>query len=197
MTETITNISEALNASRDARDLEKVPAQANPGPDRSAGGQGSPDEGAGPEGPDGTVDEKGNKGEERARAAQDTSDDRECNDAGAPSPRPEHAIRPGSQMPGAEGEQAQGGNENCPPQCKLTRDWPGDREDGGAGPTAADGGPRDEEASPPSPPRRPEALEGGARAGEEERPPSPAGMEEARHNEDPSEASLTPSRTPS
>ena len=62
MTETIPNISEALNASRDARDLEKVPAQANPGPDRSAGGQESPDEGAGPEGPDGTVDERGTKG---------------------------------------------------------------------------------------------------------------------------------------
>ena len=57
MMETITNISEALNASRDARDLEKVLAQANPGPDRSAGGQESPNEGAGPEEPDGAVRE--------------------------------------------------------------------------------------------------------------------------------------------
>ena len=90
MTETITNISEALNASRDARDLEKVPAQANPGPGRGSGGQESPDEGAGPEEPYCAVDEQDNKGEECAQAAQGASGDQECDDASASSPRPGH-----------------------------------------------------------------------------------------------------------
>ena len=115
----------------------------------------------------------------------------------APSPRPGHEARSDSQVPATEEEKARGNSGNYPPQCKPTKEWPDDREDGGAGPTAANGGSQNGGAPPPSSPRRPEALEGGAGAGDKKRPPSPEKVEEAGLNgegqpEDPSGASLTP-----
>ena len=64
MTETITNISEALNASRSARALEEVPAQADPDPGGGLDGQGGPGAGAGPEKPDNAVDVQDDRGEQ-------------------------------------------------------------------------------------------------------------------------------------
>ena len=50
MTETITTISEALNASRNARDLEKVPAEGRPRPGRECRRPGEPGQGGRPGG---------------------------------------------------------------------------------------------------------------------------------------------------
>ena len=151
MTETITNISEALNASRSAGALEKVPAQADPGPEGGLGGQGGPGAGADPEKRDSAVDVQDNRGEQCAQVAQDTSGDQECDVTSASSPGPERAHRPGSQVPGAEGGGARGAKENCPPRHKPTQDCPGDRGAGGAKPTTTDGEPKEGEVSPPQP----------------------------------------------
>ena len=155
MTDTFTAISDALNASRDATAPRDVPARDGPGLERGAGDQEGPNEGNGPEGPTRTADRRSTERGEGAQGAQSVAEELQSADCGAPSPRPGHGAKPGSQEPETEEEKAGGNNGDCPPQCKPTGGWPDDREDGGAGPPATAGGPQDGGDPPPALPDDP------------------------------------------
>ena len=134
---------------------------------------------------------------QQARVTHGTSGDQKCGDKSTSSPSPPHAHQSERQMPRTEGERTQRAEENSPPQHEGTRDCQNDPRADNAKPTPANQGPRSEEASPPSPPRQPEAQAVEARAVGEDRPPRPTGADNvcpigSDQPEDPSLGSLTP-----